>query len=131
MNYSSKQYGAVLYDMVTPFAKSANQDSKEIKAVFRSFAKFLYDRGNSAKIADIVRVYDDLYHKENNTVEAIITTTNEKEKVRTPRHWGSKLIHERYVVDPNLIGGVKIQIGDVLINNSIRGRMKGLRNAFK
>jgi len=98
-----------------------------------NLARLLTQRGRFGAFPAIAAEFGRLVNRRNNIVEAVITsaaplTAGESDaigaRVRTMTGSGVTL---RAEVDPDLIGGLTIRIGDQLLDASVRGRLERLR----
>ncbi len=62
---------------------------------------------------------------------AVALSAPEQERMRTrlAQQFGSNLEFE-FLVDPEVLGGVIVRVGDKLIDDSVRGRIEALRNSL-
>ena len=62
---------------------------------------------------------------------AIVLSTAEQERMRArlAKQFGSNLEFE-FLVDPEVLGGVIVRVGDKLVDDSVRGRIEALRNSL-
>ena len=85
-------------------------------------------------LANIAREFRRLYNRRAGIVEATATTAAELDKAelaalrrRLEQMTGARIELETRV-DPSLLGGVQVRLGDQLIDGSVRGRLERLRN---
>lgn len=109
----------------------------KVSAVTMEFLKLLVERQREQILSDIVGFYVVLANNARNINEAKITSAvkltdqeeSELEKLL------SKLTGKRskisYTVDPSLLGGIVVQIGDRVIDGSIRNRLATLREHLR
>lgn len=84
-------------------------------------------------MADITREFHRLYNRRAGVVEALATSAAELAqdevaalRARLEKMTGGK-IDLNLRVDPELLGGVQVRLGDLLIDGSVRGRLERLR----
>jgi F-type H+-transporting ATPase subunit delta len=84
-------------------------------------------------LSDIAREFGRLYNQQEGIVEATATSAlqlDEREvaalRARLEQITTGKVELELHV-DPSLLGGVQVRIGDLLIDGSVRGRLERLR----
>src|SRR3989344_4291683 len=123
MRYSTKQYARALVELIN------ENKTKDLNKIFKDFSNML------SKNADTVLKNDILYftakyldEKENNL--RIEVTTSEKMDVKLPKEIQGKKVIKENKVDPSILGGVKIKIGDILIDNSVKNRLDLLQEAI-
>jgi F-type H+-transporting ATPase subunit delta len=99
----------------------------------RSVLLLLEQRDRIALLPDIARAYSDLVDRRAGIVEAKITTavalddTQRRGFVeRLEKSSGHKL-KATFAVDQSLIGGAQIQLGDHLVDSSVRAQLNALR----
>ncbi|HLI51738.1 MAG TPA: ATP synthase F1 subunit delta [Thermomicrobiaceae bacterium] len=100
----------------------------------RNLALLLLERGRLGQLPDVVSDFHSLVLQERGIAIAGVTTAvplTEKEQSelrdRLSKMVG-KTIELRPSVDPNIIGGLVVRIGDNLIDGSIRTQLSQLRN---
>jgi F-type H+-transporting ATPase subunit delta len=88
-------------------------------------------------LADVAREFRRLYNKREGIFEAVATsaaTLDEAEvaalRSRLEQMTGGR-IDLSYRVDPQLLGGVQVRLGDLLIDGSVRGRLERLRGRLE
>jgi F-type H+-transporting ATPase subunit delta len=101
-------------------------------AVVRSLMVLLLETDRIALVPQIALAFGDLVDRREGIAKARITTAiplkepEQRELVtRLERESGRKL-RASFAVDPTLIGGAKVQIGDHLIDSSVRAKLVAL-----
>jgi len=100
---------------------------------FRQFLRFLVDQGRLDQLDDIIAAY--LHVAERGpevaiayVASAVALTADERrqleEKLR--RRFGVSLEFD-YTVDPALLGGLRVRVGDTFIDGSVASRLETLR----
>ena len=122
MNIKAKIYA----DNLIKAVDVGNDDSYGKMAV--DFASLLYEEGMTSLISDIKRYYEDSELKKTGKIRAIIQTADDMNSDL------KDLIDDNNVLsvvekDASLLSGVRIKIGDNLIENSISRRIKNLKKA--
>ncbi len=99
----------------------------------RSLMVILARRDRLPLLAAIARAFGDLIDKRASIAKAKITTAIELDQEqqrafveRLERASGTK-IRATFAVDERLIGGAKVQVGDHLLDTSVRARLDALR----
>lgn len=101
------------------------------------FLLVLNGKGRLGRIDDIVAAYDELLNERFGKVEVDVFTVDGhlddaqlsllSEKIRT--RLGKEPVFHQYA-DSSLIGGLVLRVGDQLIDGSVRGRLRGLRESI-
>ncbi len=100
------------------------------------FMLVLNDRGRLGHLESIAGAYDHLVHEAFGRVEVDVFTpgTLDPEQVRSlEQRIGAALSKEPVVytyTDPDMIGGLKLRIGDQLIDGSVAARLRRIRQGF-
>jgi len=103
----------------------------EPKAI-RSLLDLLLERERIALFPQIATAYVDLVERRAGIVKGTITTAkeigaNEQEAlVRSLERSSGKKIRATFAVDESLIGGAKVQVGDRLIDSSLKAQLAEL-----
>ena len=102
-----------------------------------NFVRVLAENGLLGVLAEIRTHFEALKNEREGTVEAEVTTAFEMEPAqvadlvaRLEKSTGRK-VRARVSVDKSLIGGVKVVIGDKVIDGSARAQLSALENALK
>jgi F-type H+-transporting ATPase subunit delta len=102
-----------------------------------NFVRVLAENGRLEVLAEICKQFEVLKNVREGTVEAEITTAFDMEPdqiadlvARLEKKTGRK-VKARVSVDKTLIGGVKIAIGDKVIDGSARAQLTALDTALK
>ena len=104
----------------------------EPKAI-RSLLDLLLERERIAMFPQIAAAYTDLVERRAGIVKGTITTAREisanerEELVRRLERSSGKTIRATFAVDESLIGGAKVQVGDRLIDSSLKAQLDELR----
>jgi len=104
----------------------------EPKAI-RSLLDLLLERERVALFPQIATAYVDLVERRAGIVKGTITTAKEisanerEELVRRLERSSGKKIRATFAVDESLIGGAKVQVGDRLIDSSLKAQLDELR----
>ena len=102
-----------------------------------NFVRVLAENGRLGVVAEIRAHYEALKNEREGTVEAEIYSAFEMNPAqladlvaRLERKTGRK-VRARVSIDKALIGGVKVVIGDMVIDGSARAQLAALENALK
>ena len=101
-------------------------------ASVRAVLDILIERDRIALVPDIARAFGDLVDRREGVVHAKIATSvelSERERgdvVRQLERASGKTIKATFTVDPRLIGGARVQVGDRLVDASLRAKLESL-----
>jgi F-type H+-transporting ATPase subunit delta len=94
-----------------------------------------YDRLNL--LPEIARLFEELKAKDEGVVEAEITAATKPDEAQVKAlvsqleaRFKQKVVAQ-VIVDPEIIGGVKIVVGDTVIDASVRGRLQEMAYTLK
>jgi F-type H+-transporting ATPase subunit delta len=109
----------------------------KLSGELENFVRVLAENGRLEVLADIRTQFEALKNAREGTVEAEIHTAFEMEPAqvddlvaRLAKKTGRK-VKARVSVDKALIGGVKVVIGDKVIDGSVRAQLAALETALK
>lgn len=109
----------------------------EIGSVSLRFIEIIAKKRRENLLDDIAASYMELYRLEQGIVSAEITTAvaltdperrGAKEMIGK---WGGKTVELKEKIDPSLIGGFLIRLGDQQYDDSISGRLQDMRRTLK
>lgn len=99
----------------------------------RRFIQLLAREDDLDRLPDIIRELESVYTEGRETPVAQVTaavemTSTEREALETTlrQRFGQDLLFE-YAVDPAVIGGVRVRIGDLVIDGTVAGRLDAMR----
>ncbi|MDR2876047.1 MAG: F0F1 ATP synthase subunit delta [Methylobacillus sp.] len=99
--------------------------------------KLLVEYGRLALLPEIARIYEELKAQDEGALEAEITAsaalTDAQVQTlvdRLQKKFGKK-VEASVHVDPEIIGGIKIVVGDTVIDASVRGQLQNLAYTLK
>jgi F-type H+-transporting ATPase subunit delta len=100
----------------------------------RNLVLLLVRRGRSDLLPRVAGEYRRLYHRHEGIVEATVISASplDKDELAAIRRRIGELTSGKVEmttrIDPSILGGVIVQLGDQLIDGSVRGRLERLRN---
>lgn len=95
-----------------------------------NFMNLLIDRHRENELDAILAYYTRLANQERGMEDALVTTVqplSEEESESLKQHFGKltdKKIRIQNVVDPSILGGMIVQIGDRLFDGSVAGKLE-------
>jgi F-type H+-transporting ATPase subunit delta len=122
----------VLRDPRVPFERrraALEGAAKDEPAAIRAVLELLLERDRIAIVPEIATAFGDLADRREGVVKAKITTPvtlDERQRadlVRKLEQASGKKIRATFVLDASLIGGAKVQVGDRLIDGSLRTQL--------
>jgi F-type H+-transporting ATPase subunit delta len=99
----------------------------------RSLLLLLEQRDRLVLLPDIAREFGDLVDRRAGIVKAKITTAvplddaQQRAFVERIEKSSRKKLKATFAVDPDLIGGARVQLGDHLVDSSVRAQLNALR----
>ncbi len=138
---ADKRVRAAIADPNLPDAKAAGLVisilAGKLSGDAENFVRVLAENGRLGVVTEIRTHFEALKNEREGMVEANVYTAFEMDPAqladlvaRLERKTGRK-VRARVSVDPSLIGGVKIVIGDKVIDGSARAQLGALENALK
>lgn len=109
----------------------------QISEVIRNFLALLIDHRREVFLKDIATEYVAMANKARNIVEvqvasAVELSKDEKSKLEALlARLTKKKVKTLYEVDPSLIGGVKVRMGDRVIDGSVKNRLSTLKEQLR
>jgi F-type H+-transporting ATPase subunit delta len=106
--------------------------TKDQPKAIRAVLEMLLERDRVAIVGDIARAFSDLVDRREGILKAKITTpvalsdAQEADLVRRLEESSGRKIRAVFAVDEALIGGAKVQVGDRLIDASLRTQLDTL-----
>ena len=101
--------------------------------IVQNFLKLLIEKNRMPAVFRVRRVFDELWQRENKLLPVEITSAIELDK-KTVKQIGDRIgeetgqkieLSER--VDPDILGGLVVRVGNSIIDASIRARLDSLR----
>ncbi len=102
-----------------------------------NFVRLLLDNERAMTLAEISHIFSNLLDAHQGTSDAVVTSAfplDEASRLRLQAdleaHFGAKL-RMQVKLDPALIGGVRITVGDEVIDASVRGKLAAMAAALQ
>jgi F-type H+-transporting ATPase subunit delta len=112
-------------------------DRSAFSVVIKNFLRLLLDKDRIGNIEEITFYYNRLTDELSNIAHAeIITARPFKEKtlekvLKTLEELTSRKIIPDVKIIPDLIGGIIVKIGDLVLDGSVKAQLEGLKESFK
>lgn len=126
----------MLRDPSLPLARrlaAASEATADVPGPIRALAAMLVERGRIGLIPEIAVAFDDLVDERAGVAKAKITTAVEVDRAHRDRmveqlgRATGRTIRATFAVDAALLGGATVQVGDHLVDASLRTRLETLR----
>lgn len=108
--------------------------SKDLTPESKKFLEFLLEYGRFNDFVEIVTAFDDLYDRYKNiatgtVISAVKLTKTELDKISQAyaKKYGLNKLILTNKVEPSILGGVILQVGDRIIDGSIRTKLQHIR----
>jgi len=130
----------IFHPQITAADKKELLDSifkDKIQSLTGNFLALLVDRRRETFIKDILDEFVILANRDRNVVEARVSsavelTTDEKNSIeQLLANITGKKVQSSYAVEPSLVGGVLVHIGDKVIDGSIKARLANMSDSLK
>lgn len=109
----------------------------KLDASGQNLIKLLVEYGRLALLPEVTSSYEELKAQDEGTLDAEITAAAKiddaqvKTLVNQLQTKFGKKVEATVTVDPEIIGGIKIVVGDTVIDASVRGRLQELAYTLK
>lgn len=137
---STPEYPAFLDSPCVPMSerletveRSFGEDFAEFTV---SFLSLLCEQGGASLLPECAEEYERLYNEKNRVSRAKVTSASpldgRQRKALTARleELSGCRIEIDYATDPSLLGGVTVEMDGLLIDGSLRGRLKNIREVM-
>ena len=128
MKFSARQYAQALYEAV------ASTSSKDLNQVLDNFVKVLVENNDLRLFDEIAKEFHKTELKSKGVTEAEVISArplnaeNEKQILDVLNEYVKGKVELRNNLDENLVGGVVIQVDDLMIDASVKNGLEQLRN---
>jgi len=101
--------------------------------IIRNFLFVLVDHRRTVLIPEVIETFQEVIRQRQGAAEAEISTAVElsaaqkKEMAATLTKLTGKKIETKYALDPALLGGAVVRIGDTIYDGSLRSRLNEMR----
>ena len=108
-----------------------------LTAEMQNFVRVLIDNGRLALAPEILGLFLELKNEREGVVEAVVESAFPLDAAQTTaltadleRRYRRKVIAQ-VTVNKELIGGVRVQVGDEVIDSSVRGQLSSMASALR
>jgi len=101
--------------------------------IIRNFLFVLADHRRTQLMPEVIAAFDEVIRQRQGVVEAEVSSAVElnaaqkKEMAATLARLTGKKIETKYALDPALLGGAVVRIGDTIYDGSLRSRLNEMR----
>ncbi len=101
--------------------------------IIRNFLFVLADHRRTQLIPEVIAAFHDVIRQRQGVAEAQVSSavelsaTQKKEMAATLTRLTGKKIETKYALDPALLGGAVVRIGDTIYDGSLRSRLNEMR----
>jgi F-type H+-transporting ATPase subunit delta len=114
------------------------KSKKEAEVLLDRFLALLIENGNIGQAEKIISEFERAWDKSAGISRVEVSSAKELDKetrVEVKKHlakiFGAKEVEMEEKVDPSIIGGLILREGDKILDGSVRGRMRDLREVIK
>lgn len=111
--------------------------SKEVSENILNFIKLLVDKGRMVAFAEIIRQYISMVDVIKKCLNIKVTTAAEisSEQLdvladKFKKQYKSAAVKVDHKIDPSIIGGVVVKVGDKLIDGSVKGKLEKISDSL-
>jgi F-type H+-transporting ATPase subunit delta len=101
--------------------------------LFANFLQLVAEKGRAGELDEVAREFERLMAREERRLSVELTTARELSDdeadaiVRQIEQAAGRAVEATRKVDPDLVGGIVLQAGSLLVDASVRGRLERLR----
>jgi F-type H+-transporting ATPase subunit delta len=131
MKITAKQYAQTLFEL------TKDKDEIEIQAVISKFLVVLKKRGDFKMKMDIIQQFQRIFNEANGIVEVKIISQQELKQDQLEKI--EQLVKNKYQanqvilkndIQKEILGGIMMQVGDEVMDGSVAGQLKRMRNSL-
>lgn len=131
MKIKSKQYAQALFEL------TKGKSESEIDVLVFKFVKNLKMNGDLKKSNEILKIFVDIYNRENGIVEANIKSARKLDNDQLQQienfifnKYSAKKVILIEEVNKNLLGGIYLKVDDEVTDFSLNGQLKKMRSCL-
>jgi len=101
--------------------------------ILRNFLLVIIDHQRMHQLPEILECFQNVLHERQGIAEAeifsaiVLNDTQKTEMKQTLERVTGRKIEAKFSLDPNLLGGALVRVGDTIYDGSLRNRLNGLR----
>ncbi|MBN1779090.1 MAG: ATP synthase F1 subunit delta [Candidatus Buchananbacteria bacterium] len=131
MKTNTKHYAIALYQALKETKASENQ------TILENFVNLLAEKHILSQARQIIKDFKKYYNQQEGLIEVTvssaekISTAEEKqiaEEIKKTTHLKAEITNE---VDPELIGGLKLEFADLVVDGSLKNSLNNLKTTLK
>ncbi len=119
--YTPKQYAEVLYDLVNEASESRSKET------IKKFVGAMLKNGDLSKANLVIQEFEKVYLLRSGKEKIEVTTVDKDSSKLKDKLKGEVVFRE----DAKILGGVRIKVGDKLIDNTLRARVNRLKESLE
>lgn len=121
MKYTQKQ---IAQNFIKKLSSLNQKEEKEL--VIKAFAQFICEQNKVSKLPQFLKAFSTEWNKMHGEVDVEITEALHQE-LHFPKELGGKKVNLKIKEDKKLLGGIKIRIGDLVIDNTLQTKIRNLK----
>ena len=119
MKITPKQYAILLYELT--------KDAKDVDGPAKDFLNLLFKNRAFSLLPKIKLLYNNYYNQQEGATDVEVVTAR---KISEKMLKGDNL-NVKMKVDPGVIGGASIKVGDYLVDDTIKARLTKLKQLLR
>lgn len=132
LSYSPKLYARALYEL------ASGKSETGLKQLAQHFFRTVERHGRSKDLKKILNILTDIDAEQNNTIEVVVRSASELDSETkqliyraVSKHIGDRIIKLKYMVEPGLLSGIKIEFDDTVLDMTAALWLKELENKIR
>jgi len=132
MKVSAKQYAQALYDL------TGGKSEVDVSGLIIKFAEELKKGGQLKSTDEIIEKFNEIWNEQNGIIEAEVVSARElensqacKTKSYIKEKYKAKKVVLKNIVDENIKGGIIIKVGDEIMDGSVAGKLRKLKESLR
>lgn len=110
--------------------------AERVSPMTMNFILLLLEKRREKELPGIVMSFDEQYNQHMGIADVVIRSAIELDEAQKNsilekvRKYTGKTVVARYIIDPSLIGGFLVKIGDTVLDGSVRHQLDNLKKAL-